>query len=601
MFKWFATFLSAWTIVFAPLAQGKQAESENLKMVSEVLTEMGLVGPNKAKNVGEMWDRTRSKYSIKEQVYLNPGSHRKDPIPKVTLLPVDGKGKADIVKMIMNQGKETMTVEFLNESENIIKINGIGLTEQDLLSSERIQTKLMGIPSIRESVLKQKKEMLSRSIIPTSQQFKVMTRLDLAYYRMHIAEILASTEAVFNSQLPKTASYELLKQKYQVALEAFTGLSALAVTTQKSSTRGTRKDTDDPGNQCIINGFVSSYAFGKSGTYCAQNNIQIGDDQKDNLAKLKKGCTEKGTFPCNPEFFLSSEGTSLCVGIGRGSADKRESTKKCLEKSAKGTEMVQAIQKYNKLGDSDLTKPIPETEYLALKKKLDEIESALDAAIKVCENPGKIREPGQKSACESLKTQKSDLVEAIAKLQMAEKPPVKDPPAETSKPPVCQPGVVTKECPAEVDCKVTPEAPACKVPPCPGAVAPPANQASTLPKDCNKPVGITGGKEGENKPGSNDSENPLSGLFKWVSKNPWWTAGIIGAGVGTVLAVKHWKKSKSKSKSIPYVAPAAAICPPGNPTCNPTPVTAPAKPIDVPASETTPGTPTTILPAGSTR
>jgi hypothetical protein len=202
--KWIANFLAVFSIMFAPLAQAKEVEKENLKFVREQVRSLGYSGPTKAKNMGEIWARARVKIpkESREKLDVAVGFFRNDPVPELKVESIDGSGKSDSVKVVMTLGGETITIELLDGSDQFAKINGTFFSEEELLGEIDASEKLLSIPYFRNAILKKKEELRTRSIAPTYEQYKAMNAIDWVHYRMHLAELLVANGS--RSELKKS-------------------------------------------------------------------------------------------------------------------------------------------------------------------------------------------------------------------------------------------------------------------------------------------------------------------------------------------------------------------------------------------------------------
>ncbi|MBK7963448.1 MAG: hypothetical protein IPK04_20975 [Bdellovibrionales bacterium] len=213
-----AAFLALWTMSVAPLVQGKEAENQARTRAQAILESLGFTGPDKAKNMGEIWARARealppetlSKYDTAVSLYRN------DPIPQVSIQNVEGRGATEAVKLTMSLGPDTISIELPADESRGLKINGVAFTTEEILGNDpAAQDRLISIPYFRNAALKKKDELLKASIVPTSERFNAMTRLDWARYRFEVGGLLAAAEDVTNAfAVVETADLRNDESKY---------------------------------------------------------------------------------------------------------------------------------------------------------------------------------------------------------------------------------------------------------------------------------------------------------------------------------------------------------------------------------------------------
>lgn len=409
-----AAFLALWTMSVAPLVQGKEAENQARTRAQAILESLGFTGPDKAKNMGEIWARARealppetlSKYDTAVSLYRN------DPIPQVSIQNVEGRGATEAVKLTMSLGPDTISIELPEDVDRGLKVNGIHFSAEEILNNKKsAQDKMISIPYFRNVALKKKDELLMASIVPTLEQFKAMTPLDLASYRVKVGELLAASEAVTNAfSSSDTAWIDTQTNGSYAVLHFLIGEEALARGNKGSS------QPKGAGTPCIFNGFISEMSKNKTGTglFCDKNKIKPEDDIKDQSDKGKQFCSKQGRNMtlCNPRYMLANGAENGFVCVENALYPKfTKTTEKCLEKSVPVREMISILLEREKAGLKDSLSGNEVRD----QASLDQIKKALDPTIEnllkakeVCSNTVPPLDSGAPAACAALDTRLID-------------------------------------------------------------------------------------------------------------------------------------------------------------------------------------------------
>lgn len=479
--KWIAAFLSCTTMCLSPLAQGAAQERQNLAEAKEMVQVLGLVGPQKVKNLGELWERFKYNLPVSTRTQMEPwiNLHRQEALPEISLQQVDGV-KQDIVRLTMSKGKESLTLELSDDPMKLVKIQDQTLSAFDLWWGKGAYNKLNKIPLVAEATVKQQKELLRRSIVPTFEQFKKMTKVDRAYYLVHLRQLLQSADEVQqntraerlkksgripaseettteDSKSPDTQKEEsktdspdsaaVLRNfdKYEAAIKWLMGDEAGAAGKAKSTTtaKPKAKITSIYNGDCVVAGYVSEYSSDKTGNYCNHLNIIVKNETiKDTFNKNNTICTQLmgvNSIACNPTVYGYTEGGApACVAISRSKGSEfQTATKQCdlklpLQTSADAARMVKSLLKDN---GKDLSKYF-DGDKVQSKDLFDELmkdivgptELYVAQAIEQCSSKSK-HEPNQDSACETLKNRKGQLALLFGQVEIKDTPAKPEPPA----------------------------------------------------------------------------------------------------------------------------------------------------------------------------
>jgi hypothetical protein len=410
-----AAFLALVTMSAAPLAQGKEAEVRAQARAREMLQDLGFTGLDRAKNMGEIWDRARETLPPETlQKYDRAVSlFRNDPVPQVSMQTIEGRGPTETVKLTLTQGSDTITMELPENEERGLKINGIAFSTEEILGNENsAQNKMISIPYFRNAALKKKNELLKASIVPTLEQFKAMKPLDWAQYQAKIGELLAKSEEVTNAFAgDQAASINRSEKKYADFLMIFIGDLAFAAPKLRGA--------------CVVAGWGTTYhpeqgkeksrTLKRNGSklmednYCSKDYIpkHLDIPSKAIYEESKRTCDlTPGAMPCAP-FFRKADGNPICVQVGRDRV-LLHATQKCYEIAREQNGgIIAGILKSGGLGLTADGK-IAAEDIEKFKNMLVPIDANVLAAIKAC-SENRDNDPGQKTACDSLEAFKIDL------------------------------------------------------------------------------------------------------------------------------------------------------------------------------------------------
>lgn len=397
-----AAFLALWTMSVAPLVQGKEAENQARTRAQAILESLGFTGPDKAKNMGEIWARARealppetlSKYDTAVSLYRN------DPIPQVSIQNVEGRGATEAVKLTMSLGPDTISIELPADESRGLKINGVAFTTEEILGNDpAAQDRLISIPYFRNAALKKKDELLKASIVPTSERFNAMTRLDWARYRFEVGGLLAAAEDVTNAfAVVETADLRNDESKYGNFVNLLIGDNACAARLK---------------GPCSMAGWVSKYDENPKNNICSRDLIEKSKDPETH-AKYKQAVADcggpaKGMMPCNSNFFVNSSGKAHCVPIVKGEDDTKHATQRCfnMTKELPGAAIQGLLVKAGKKADliDANGRATSDIAFKEIEEMLVPINNLIDASIAACKR--KPRETGQITACEALQDTKT--------------------------------------------------------------------------------------------------------------------------------------------------------------------------------------------------
>lgn len=132
--RWTAIQLACATMVFSPVAMGREAEALNQKVLQTYLQEFGLTG--KKVTLGEFWEKTKIYYpgfiykDLEKFVQENP----KMLMPEMTVTTAKATDGSMVPVLRVNSGSQSATIQIFGEKNKWAKYNNVVLSEEDLRS-----------------------------------------------------------------------------------------------------------------------------------------------------------------------------------------------------------------------------------------------------------------------------------------------------------------------------------------------------------------------------------------------------------------------------------------------------------------------------------
>lgn len=139
--KWTAVTMSAATMVFSPVALGKEAETVTRAQVADALRELGM---QRQTTVGEFWDKIKS--DVPGSVYQGLNGfveqNRNMVMPEVSLGTLKSSSGEEIPVVRFTQNGRTDTIQFFGQKNKMIKYNGVTLSQNDLIRIRDAEAKI---------------------------------------------------------------------------------------------------------------------------------------------------------------------------------------------------------------------------------------------------------------------------------------------------------------------------------------------------------------------------------------------------------------------------------------------------------------------------
>lgn len=299
VFKLLTVSTSVFTMCLAPVAQGKAAESDKVK-ISQYLKGTGLTDKKKQMTVGEFWRMVRHVYpevpraELDEWVRFN----RLELMPQVDATPIKGPN-GEQVRLTFTKNAQTVSVTYTGDHDRPIKVNGVTLTRKEVNNYNNygaISEKLLKNDKAIAKAAKSEKRG-KRNPVLTWNEYKQLTLKQRAEYMVHMRLAMEAADKVIRVKSEtKTAALEY-QNKLEFVLHTLFGDAVYASLA---------------GQNCIIAGYISVYGPGQS---CGS--VRKGGPLNDNLRQQmanRRGNCSGNQVACNPLVYgFQSNGSPYCL------------------------------------------------------------------------------------------------------------------------------------------------------------------------------------------------------------------------------------------------------------------------------------------------
>lgn len=358
--KWMAVYLSCLTMIFTPMALGKEAEALTKNKLQQIIKEFGI---NKKISLGEFWEN--SKFYMPGYIYKDLEIFVKEnknlQMPEVTLSIAKTVDGSEIPVLRFSQNGKTQSVQFYGEQNKWAKFNSVELSAIDLsrasdafkrIESSDIKLKTEADKYRVSKVLKQqasaeqmnineyKKDFSRFNGFPrvTPQMWKALTKEQRAGFIvkmqlmwMNARKVLATDPNLKNS-LGDANESAMLDNFYKIIFgqEAYAkvGKSTPSATVQ---VRGTTVRTKQ-GNvvhipydakSCVVAGYIGAYGKvsnvnGNNRDGCSIDLAVATYKSNENLKFVQEAndfCSAKSSthVACNPIIYGFPNGDPACI------------------------------------------------------------------------------------------------------------------------------------------------------------------------------------------------------------------------------------------------------------------------------------------------
>lgn len=368
--KWIAAYMACSTLIFSPVAMGREAETHNKKNIQQTIKELGL--RNKV-TLGEFWENSKAYmpgYIYKDlEAFVKENKNLQMPevsfgVSKAT----DGK---DIPVVTFSQNGKTQTVQFFGEQNKWAKFNGVVLSASDLNRVDSVFKRIEGsdiklkteADKYRNNKLLKQKNSLNQNDINlykkdfarfdgfprvTPQMWKSLTKEQRAGFLVKIHLLWIDAKKVLAMAPPKKQSiqkskeaaaidnlYKIIFGQDAAAAEGVKTPSA-AVQVEGTSVRTKKGVVFIPYNakSCVVAGYIGAY--GKVNNIRGDNRDGCSIDvavatykSNPNLKFVQEANNQCGAkkptlVACNPIVYGYPNGSPAC--IDRRSAEYQQAT-----------------------------------------------------------------------------------------------------------------------------------------------------------------------------------------------------------------------------------------------------------------------------------
>lgn len=356
LLSWACAHLAWLTMAFSPVALGKESENINSLVLQRYVTELGL---NKKSTLGEFWKKNKSEFPVFMQKDLENyfKENQNVAMPEVSVKNQKATDGTDVPVLIVTEKGKTTTIQFYEERDKWVKINGIAMTENDLESVTGLYTRLSAsdirLKNKADKYLTNKKNKLNNldrandlarfEGFPriTPQLWKSMSKNDRVAYVVKMRMLWLSAKKVseyFPKKNKKTAEhssdsqlekfFDIILKKAEAAPSGTAKMTAPpAAKPAKSAAvqvKGTTVTTKEgktvriPYNakSCVVAGYVGAYS--ETTGKCSPEVALATYEKNDNLKFVKKAndeCSARASnlVACNPILYSYPQGSPLCV------------------------------------------------------------------------------------------------------------------------------------------------------------------------------------------------------------------------------------------------------------------------------------------------
>lgn len=561
--KHIAAGASVVTMCLAPVAQGAAAKSQK-QLINEYLKEVGLT--TRKMTVGEYWRMVRHVYPtpLRGSMDLWVSLNRQEMMPSVEATSFKDSSGIEQVRLTLSSAGQSMNLTFTGDEEKPLKVNGVSLSQKELLKVKDFNTVAQKLVKKDSSIAKSLKKnpqqsLISKNPILSYEEFKKLSARQKAEYFLRLRQAMESAQRVYQNIYGEQASLEH-QRKYEWVWNLVFGVPAEAASSLA-------------GKPCIVAGYLSIY--GENGS-CGGGKRGSADLQ-DKMSANNANCSSSSSVACNPMVYgFSKSGSPHCVTR----AQVKYATRECNKMSPLRDEdprqqgenkkrIIETYLKQVKGQDIDLKLneegKISEEQYKQISKYLSDLQEYIQSAIAECGQAPlseiKVKRDDQLSACREIESRAFSL-QHFAVNPEPEVAPVPAPPAELPDP-------NSIDCNADGTGKqLADDKKSC--------VCPPGSKESNDENDKGMCVKVAGG--GAVLPGG-DGATPVSAETDcgfWCRNKNW----MVPVGVGLVgLGLFWWMfRDKNKANATPPVYIPPAPVPGPVPSPGPNPVTPPVMP-----------------------
>ncbi|AZZ36834.1 hypothetical protein CIK05_08535 [Bdellovibrio sp. qaytius] len=299
--------MSLATMVFSPVALGKQAQANQEQMSKAQLEQIvQTLGLNKSMTFGEFYAKNKGYYPprVQKMVEQLVSKFKDEPMPQFVVGSTQNSQGETVATLRVNGKDQLSNIQFLGEPAKFAKFDNTNLTQEDIANFDDMFAKLyMGDASHRKGYEgnpltspKTISKTTAKTVAPTTfagmpkitqDMWKKMTPMQRAQFMMNMRMLWSGAQDVIDAKATGK------KGKKTSSLEGGT-----ASPLQKWNMFFSMLDEANASDtKCVVAGYIGSYGAGKRCNY-------------PEGAKVA-GCS----FPCNPTIYgFDSSGKQFCLG-----------------------------------------------------------------------------------------------------------------------------------------------------------------------------------------------------------------------------------------------------------------------------------------------
>ncbi len=330
--KWCSSFLACFTMVFSPLAMGKEAEALSKSQLQQSLTTLGM---DKKTTLGEVWENSKVYVpghdfkSIEKLVNQN----RNAEFPAITVDTSKSTDGTEVPVLNFTHSGKTFSIQIYGEKNKWAKINGVAVPASDFTRIENLFARLEASDAkvsreatvyrdnqeAKDSSAQYKNDFSRFNGFPriTPQMWKSFTKKQRAGYIVKMRMMWLSARKVLEagSGFTDGAALQVPAHDKQSWLNLILPLA--------EATPPAAAARQAFANSCVVAGYVGSYEQvkkedGTMHTICSIDKALSTYGEKPELAFVKKAneeCVETRStlVACNPIIYGSPGGVTLCV------------------------------------------------------------------------------------------------------------------------------------------------------------------------------------------------------------------------------------------------------------------------------------------------
>ncbi|MCK6599205.1 MAG: hypothetical protein L6Q37_12640 [Bdellovibrionaceae bacterium] len=317
------------TLIYTPTTLAQNTAVAGAKQTKEIFNLMNSDGN---KTYGDIWKKVSGQFP-KDEAYQ--GAYgifsllANEKIPKTQVQEFDYKGKKAF-KTIHELDGETVIIEYLLSENEMLKINGVTLSAQELRDDNILFKKLEHFKFVKKAIRKFKMSIFAQGYVPTFEAWKKMSKAQKAEYVLYFRELLAASQKVFK-QPTSNKVVQRMPANVELFASYFTGETSYAdnstAVVDGAKLIGDRQirerflglgETDEElnrtGPSCIISGMAGTWSSNGKGCSLSKNSAAWSSEEtmvcRERESNPKK---KKAIIACQSTLYIASDGGPVCA------------------------------------------------------------------------------------------------------------------------------------------------------------------------------------------------------------------------------------------------------------------------------------------------